>query len=86
MSGLVARTDCAVELRSTGQPGAAVPTQLFRRTAAMSLACIRSNFASLPGQWADRTLGETAEAASENPSAETAIKIVKQAGRLGQKY
>ena len=38
------------------------------------------------GQWADRTLGETAEAASENPSAETAIKIVKQAGRLGEKY
>ncbi|SPF47749.1 hypothetical protein SBA1_770013 [Candidatus Sulfotelmatobacter kueseliae] len=29
---MVARTDCAVELRSTGQPGAAVPTQLFPKT------------------------------------------------------
>ncbi|HKT10306.1 MAG TPA: RHS repeat-associated core domain-containing protein, partial [Terriglobia bacterium] len=39
------------------------------------------------GPWADKTLGETAEAAaSGNPNAETAIKITKQAGRLGQQY
>jgi RHS repeat-associated protein len=39
------------------------------------------------GPWADRTLGETAEAAARgDSSAETAIKIAKQAGRLGQKY
>jgi hypothetical protein len=39
------------------------------------------------GLWADKTLGETAQAAVEgNPGAETAIKIAKQAGRLGQQY
>lgn len=39
------------------------------------------------GPWADRTLGETAEAAARgDSSAETAIKIAKQAGRLGQQY
>lgn len=39
------------------------------------------------GPWADKTLGETAEAATNgNSTAETAIKIAKQAGRLGQQY
>ena len=39
------------------------------------------------GPWADKTLGETAEqAVAGNPTAETAIKIAKQAGRLGQQY
>ncbi len=39
------------------------------------------------GQWADKTLGETAQAAANgDPTAETAIEIVKQAGRLGQIY
>lgn len=39
------------------------------------------------GQWADRTLGEAAEAAARgDSSAETAVKIAKQAGRLGQQY
>jgi RHS repeat-associated protein len=39
------------------------------------------------GPWADRTLGETAEAAAQGDStAETAIKVAKQAGRLGQQY
>lgn len=38
------------------------------------------------GPWADKTLGETAQAAVDgNPTAETAIKIAKQAARLGQK-
>jgi hypothetical protein len=37
--------------------------------------------------WADNTLGETAQAAANgDPSAESAIKIAKQAGRLGQHY
>jgi len=35
------------------------------------------------GHWADRTPGETAEAAA---SAATAIKIVKQARRLGERH
>ncbi len=34
--GLVAQKDCAVELRSTGQPGAAVPAQLSPRKLAYS--------------------------------------------------
>jgi hypothetical protein len=39
------------------------------------------------GAWADKTLGEAAQAAlNGDPSAETAIKIAKQAGRLGQQY
>lgn len=38
------------------------------------------------GQWADRTLGEAAEAAEGDPNAEKAVKIAKQAGRLGQQY
>lgn len=39
------------------------------------------------GQWADKTLGETAQAAANgDPTAETAIKIAKQAARLGQIY
>ncbi len=39
------------------------------------------------GPWVDRTLAETAEAAVQGDStAETAIKIVKQAKRLGQKH
>lgn len=39
------------------------------------------------GPWADKTLAETAQAAvNGDRDAETAIKIVKQAGRLGQKY
>jgi len=39
------------------------------------------------GQWAQKTLGETAKAAVDgDKTAESAIKIVKQAGRLGQKY
>jgi hypothetical protein len=42
---------------------------------------------SAAGPWAQRALGETAEAAvSGDASAETAIKITKQAARLGQKY
>jgi hypothetical protein len=36
------------------------------------------------GEWADRTLGEAAEAAVKgDPNAETAVKVAKQAGRLG---
>jgi len=39
------------------------------------------------GQWADKTLEETAKAAlGGDETAETAIKIAKQASRLGQKY
>ncbi len=39
------------------------------------------------GQWADKTLEETAHAAANGDlTAETAIKIVKQAGRLGQQH
>ena len=39
------------------------------------------------GNWADKTLGEAAQAAANGDSAaETAVKIAKQAGRLGQKY
>ena len=39
------------------------------------------------GEWAQKTLGETAQAATQGDStAETAIKIAKQAGRLGQKH
>jgi hypothetical protein len=39
------------------------------------------------GPRADKTLGETAQAAVKgDPTAETAIKIAKQAGRLGQQY
>ena len=39
------------------------------------------------GHWADRSLAETAEAAAKgDDTAETAIKIVKQAKRLGQKH
>ena len=39
------------------------------------------------GPWAGRTLGETAEAAVQGDgTAETAIKIVKQARRLGQQH
>lgn len=39
------------------------------------------------GPWANRTLAETAEAAVQGDrSAETAIKIVKQARRLGQQH
>src|SRR5262245_10929304 len=39
------------------------------------------------GPWADKTLAETAEAAvSGDRTAETAIKIVKQARRLGQQH
>jgi RHS repeat-associated protein len=39
------------------------------------------------GQWADRTLGEAAEAAAKgDPNAETAVKVAKQASRLGQQY
>jgi hypothetical protein len=37
------------------------------------------------GHWADETLGETAQAAVEgDATAEKAIKIVKQARRLGE--
>jgi hypothetical protein len=37
--------------------------------------------------WADKTLGEAAQAAANgDPSAETAVKVAKQAGRLGQQY
>jgi hypothetical protein len=39
------------------------------------------------GPWADRTLGEAAVAAvAGDPTAETAIKIVKQARRLGEQH
>lgn len=39
------------------------------------------------GQWADRTLGEAAEAAvNGDRTAETAIKIAKQAASKGQQY
>lgn len=39
------------------------------------------------GPWADRTLGATAEAAAQGDrTAETAIKIVKQARRKGQNH
>lgn len=39
------------------------------------------------GPWANKTLGETAEAAVQgDPTAASAIKIVKQAKRLGQKH
>jgi RHS repeat-associated protein len=39
------------------------------------------------GPWADKTLREAAQAAADGDSgAETAIKIAKQAGRLGQRY
>ncbi|MBI3658546.1 MAG: hypothetical protein HY232_19245 [Acidobacteria bacterium] len=39
------------------------------------------------GHWADKTLGEAAQAAAKgDPTAETAIKIAKEAGRLGQQY
>lgn len=39
------------------------------------------------GPWATRTLGETADAAvAGDATAETAIKIVKQARRLGNQY
>jgi hypothetical protein len=39
------------------------------------------------GHWADKKLGEVAEAAAQGDrSAETAIKIVKQARRLGQQH
>lgn len=39
------------------------------------------------GEWAQRTLRETAEAAaSGSQAAATAIKIVKQAKRLGRKH
>lgn len=39
------------------------------------------------GPWADATLAETVRAAMNgDTTAETAIKIVKQASRLGQKY
>ena len=39
------------------------------------------------GHWADRPLGEAAEAAVQGDrSAETAIKIVKQAKRLGEEH
>jgi hypothetical protein len=39
------------------------------------------------GPWANKTLGETAEAAVQGDrSAASAIKIVKQAKRLGQKH
>ena len=39
------------------------------------------------GRWADKSLGETAQAAVDgDPTAETAVKIAKQAGRLGQQY
>jgi hypothetical protein len=39
------------------------------------------------GPWADKTLAETAEAAVQGDrTAETAIKIAKQAHRLGQQH
>lgn len=39
------------------------------------------------GPWADRTLGETAKAAAQgDQTAATAIKIVKQARRLGEEH
>jgi hypothetical protein len=39
------------------------------------------------GPWAHKTLAETAEAASQgNKAADTAMKIVKQARRLGQQH
>ncbi len=39
------------------------------------------------GPWATRTLGEAADAAvAGDATAETAIKIVKQARRLGDQY
>ena len=39
------------------------------------------------GPWANKTLAETAEAAAQDDqTAASAIKIVKQAKRLGQKH
>lgn len=39
------------------------------------------------GEWADRTLGDAAEAAvGGDPNAERAVKVAKQAFRLGQQY
>jgi len=39
------------------------------------------------GQWAEKTLAETAQAATKGDAAAAkAIKIAKGAGRLGQKY
>jgi hypothetical protein len=39
------------------------------------------------GHWANRNLGDVAEAAAQGDrSAETAIKIVKQAKRLGEEH
>ena len=39
------------------------------------------------GHWADKKLGEAAEAAAQGDrSAETAIKLVKQAKRLGEQH
>jgi hypothetical protein len=39
------------------------------------------------GHWADKTLGEIAQAAAKGDrSAATAMKIIKQSARLGQKY
>ncbi len=39
------------------------------------------------GPWANKTLGETAEAAAQGDlSAATALKIVKQARRLGEQH
>jgi hypothetical protein len=39
------------------------------------------------GDWAQRTLAETTQAAAQgDESAETALKIVKQAAKKGQKY
>lgn len=45
------------------------------------------NVVSKMGHWADKPLGKVAQAAADGDAgAETAIKIVKQAGRLGQVY
>lgn len=39
------------------------------------------------GHWADKTLGETAEAAAKgDQQAETAIKVVKQAKKKGEEH
>jgi hypothetical protein len=39
------------------------------------------------GEWADRTLGEAAQAAANgDPNAIKAVKIAKDAARLAQKY
>jgi len=39
------------------------------------------------GHWSNKSLGEAAEAAAAgDESAKTAVKIAKQADRLGQKY